>query len=255
MYAIAQGLRADVGTLAPGCDPRLVAIVDRCLENEASARFPSCHAVADALTRFVHDSGPPVSSAQVGAWVVSLTGVPLTPAVFPSNGEDALSTAPALAARFSPPAPSLLPEVPVRPETPIAPKPKPAVLSEPPPAPVIAPSVLAARVATPTEASLEAPSARRWVVVAVVALVGAAGALAYSKVGQAPERVQVVVTAKAANATVVVDELEVGPTPWAGDLSATSAHVISVKAPGYQPWSTTLDAGVGGSLEASLRRR
>ncbi len=251
MYAIAQGLRADVTAHAPACDPRLVAIVDRCLQNAPEARFPDCHALADALSHFVHESGPSVTAVHVGAWVAGLKGVPQTPAFIEVPID--VSTAPALAARFSTPESSLLPDVPVRPMTPVA-----AAVARPvtPSAPVPVEAAPAAPAVTGSaRAPLEPRPSRRWWVVPVLVAVAGLAVWGSGVMRPQPKSVQVVVTSRPGNATVSVDELEVGPTPWAGDLTIGAEHVISVKAAGFAPWSVKLDAGVGGSLEATLKRR
>jgi serine/threonine-protein kinase len=234
MYAIVDGTRPRLEVLAPDCDARLVAIIDRCLSVNPAERFASCGVLADALNDFVHASGLPLSAAVLGAWVESLSpSAPLLPEVLPASQPSA-PLPPELVARFSP-----------EPRHAPTPSPAPAPLPAAPPVDDVQ--------------DLEPRARRRFPVVPlllvalVLGLVGAVLGLRAHRAATATQ--QLLVTVKQPNAKVLIDGLEVGDAPWAGDIANATGHTLEVKAPGYATWSTTLDAGVGGTVEVSLKRR
>jgi hypothetical protein len=234
MYAIVDGQRPRLEALAPECDARLVAIVDRCLSVNPAERFASCGVLADALNDFVHASGLPLSAAVLGAWVESLApAAPLLPDVLPAS-QPSVPLPPELVARFSP-------EPPRAPTPPAQPAPAPA----PPPADDAVQGV--------ARAPRRLPVVPLLLVVVLLAGVGLAALLRAHQTATATQ--PLIVTVKQPNAVVTLDGREVGEAPWAGDITASTAHTLQVKAPGYAPWTTTLDAGVGGTVEVSLKRR
>jgi hypothetical protein len=70
-----------------------------------------------------------------------------------------------------------------------------------------------------------------------------------------PEPARVVVTSKPSGATVHVNGVLVGTTPWGGDIRAVAPFVVEVSAPGYVPFKQTLPPGVAASVSATLQRK
>jgi len=70
-----------------------------------------------------------------------------------------------------------------------------------------------------------------------------------------PEPARVVVTSKPSGATVHVNGVLVGTTPWGGDIRAVAPFVVEVSAPGYVPFRQTLPPGEAASVSATLQRK
>lgn len=62
---VLSGKIRSLADLAPGTDPRIVAIVDRCLQREVSKRFSSADDVLDALSPLLTDDVPPATARSI----------------------------------------------------------------------------------------------------------------------------------------------------------------------------------------------
>ncbi len=225
MFAIVNGQRPTLGELAPGVPPELERIVSRCLAIEPRDRWPDCRAVAEALDGFVHGSGAPISNAAIGAWVEQVL-----PGSRPAPPSASAIQPVQLGERLNSPS--------ARGRTPVE------QIVEPSPLP---------GAATPDEAQPE-QRRRRWVAaVGVLLAMPALGWLATHR--SAPSAAQLVVSSAPSGGRVEIDGRPVGTTPWAGDVSLTHMHEVVVTMAGYATFTTTIDAGVSTSVEATLKRR
>lgn len=62
---VLSGKIRSLNELAPGTDPRIVAIVDRCLQRELSKRFSTADEVLDAMAPLLTDDVPPATTRSI----------------------------------------------------------------------------------------------------------------------------------------------------------------------------------------------
>jgi hypothetical protein len=56
-------------------------------------------------------------------------------------------------------------------------------------------------------------------------------------------------------ATVWVNGVMVGTTPWGGDITGDAPGVVEVEAPGYARWRADIPPGKATNLDARLTRK
>lgn len=292
--AIVSGQRPPLTASRPDCPRALVDVVDACLAVDVAARMPDCHELALALSKYVAASGPPITTAMLGAWVdrlapASRPAEPVHTAADREPAKDArwlpeLGTPRSDSARPATPAPSepgdaedfvptsaLSARVAAMEPTPgsafSSPRPVPPKPTHTPP-PVDEPERVtvepqraapagAVAVATPPRAPVKRLPWR-------LPALGLAALLLLLGVGSwrwrvanppEPEPARVIVTSTPSGATVRIDGAEMGRTPWAGDHRGATPFELEVSAPGYAPYKQTLPPGEASSVSATLQRR